>query len=171
MKFKILILILSVFVLTGCATMQRSRGSASNDVLQTKVANLEEQVVARDQEITDLRNEVDRLSERMDSQSRSGENVSYHRVEYVPLPEKAAYSEKMSTAGGSADDEEIIRVPVEVQQVQKALKAAGFYNGKIDGKIGEQTKSGIREFQKSHDLKADGIVGKSTWAALKTYLE
>ena len=110
------------------------------------------------------------MSERIDSKSRTGENVSYNRVEYVPMPDQPGYSGKASASGGSSD-EEIIRVPVEALQFQKALKAAGYYNGKIDGKVGEQTKSGIREFQKIDDLNADGIVGKSTWTDLKTYIE
>lgn len=146
--------------------MQRNRGSAPADVMQTKVANLEDQVAARDQEIISLRNEVDRLSDRVDGQS-GDDKVSYHRVEYVPLPEKSSYSGKISIGG----DEEIIRVPVSAEQVQKALKAAGNYDGKIDGKVGELTKAGIKDFQKANNLKADGIVGKSTWAALKSYVE
>jgi outer membrane murein-binding lipoprotein Lpp len=164
-KTKILLVVLSVFVLTGCATMQRNRTAAGSDTLQTKVANLEEQVAARDQQIQDLQSEIERLSDRVSNQSSRNDNVSYHRVEYVPLPD-SSYSGKTSSKDG-----EIIRVPVSVEQVQKALKAAGNYGGKIDGKLGDQTKSGIREFQTAHNLKSDGIVGKSTWAALKTYIE
>jgi peptidoglycan hydrolase-like protein with peptidoglycan-binding domain len=58
-----------------------------------------------------------------------------------------------------------------VEEVQKALKAAGFNPGKIDGKLGEKTKTAIRAFQKAHDLKADGKVGVNTWKLLKKYLE
>ncbi len=58
-----------------------------------------------------------------------------------------------------------------VEEVQKALKAAGFNPGKIDGKLGEKTKTAIRAFQKAHDLKVDGKVGANTWKLLKKYLE
>lgn len=57
------------------------------------------------------------------------------------------------------------------EQIQKALKNAGFYKGVIDGKVGPRTKSAIREFQKSNGLNADGSVGDKTWQALKTYLK
>ena len=56
------------------------------------------------------------------------------------------------------------------QQIQTALKNAGFYTGKIDGKIGAATKTAIIEFQKSQGLRADGVVGRKTWDALKKNL-
>lgn len=56
------------------------------------------------------------------------------------------------------------------RQIQRALAAAGFYKGRIDGKIGAQTKRAIRAFQKAHGLRADGIVGRRTVTALAQYL-
>ncbi len=56
------------------------------------------------------------------------------------------------------------------KDIQTALKNAGFYNGSIDGKIGPKTKSAIQEFQKAKGLKADGKVGRNTWAELEKYL-
>ena len=56
------------------------------------------------------------------------------------------------------------------QQIQTALKNAGFYNGKIDGKIGPGSKRAIEAFQESKGLKVDGKVGPRTWAALESYL-
>jgi len=63
-------------------------------------------------------------------------------------------------------------VPVELsaKQIQRALKSAGFYQGTIDGKIGSKTKDAIMKFQKAHNLKADGIVGRRTSAELNKYL-
>lgn len=57
------------------------------------------------------------------------------------------------------------------KQIQIALQRAGFYKGKIDGKIGPQTRQAIREFQKAKGLKVDGVVGKNTWNELRKYLE
>ncbi len=54
--------------------------------------------------------------------------------------------------------------------IQRALKAAGFYAGAIDGKIGPRTKKAIGEFQKAKGLKVDGKVGPKTWAELEKYL-
>lgn len=56
------------------------------------------------------------------------------------------------------------------RDIQAALKAAGFYAGNVDGKIGPKTKRAIVEFQKAKGLKADGKVGPRTWAELEKYL-
>lgn len=57
-----------------------------------------------------------------------------------------------------------------VQQIQAALKNAGFYTGVIDGKKGPLTKKAIVEFQKAKGLTADGKVGPKTWGMLSAYL-
>jgi peptidoglycan hydrolase-like protein with peptidoglycan-binding domain len=59
---------------------------------------------------------------------------------------------------------------ITTKNIQTALKAAGFYDGAIDGKIGQKTKQAILDFQKANNLTADGVVGKKTWEALKKYL-
>lgn len=56
------------------------------------------------------------------------------------------------------------------KDIQKALKAAGFYAGTIDGKIGPRTKVAIEAFQKAKGLKVDGKVGPKTWSELEKYL-
>lgn len=61
-------------------------------------------------------------------------------------------------------------VSLSAKRIQKALKSAGFYQGEIDGKIGSKTKSAIIKFQKAHNLKADGVVGKRTSMELNKYL-
>jgi len=61
-------------------------------------------------------------------------------------------------------------VNLTARQIQKALKSAGFYQGAADGKIGPKTKSAIIKFQKAHNLRADGVVGKRTSMELNKYL-
>jgi hypothetical protein len=56
------------------------------------------------------------------------------------------------------------------KDIQTALKNAGVYSGTVDGKIGPMTKKAIEEFQKTHNLKADGKVGLKTWEELSKYL-
>jgi len=56
------------------------------------------------------------------------------------------------------------------QQIQAALKQAGYYQARVDGKIGPKTKQAIREFQQAHQLTADGTVGPRTWGQLAKYL-
>ncbi len=55
-------------------------------------------------------------------------------------------------------------------QIQNALRKAGFFTGKATGFYGNRTRLGVRNFQKSKGLVADGIVGAKTWKILKGYL-
>ena len=57
-----------------------------------------------------------------------------------------------------------------IKQIQVSLKKAGFYKGKIDGKMGPRTRRAIKEFQKAKKLNPDGVVGEKTWEALSQYL-
>lgn len=56
------------------------------------------------------------------------------------------------------------------KQIQEALKNAGYYDGKVDGKIGPKTTAAIKQFQKDMGLKADGIAGRNTKEKLLKYL-
>lgn len=56
------------------------------------------------------------------------------------------------------------------QEIQTALKNAGYYQGDIDGKIGPMSREAIEDFQKENDLQVDGKVGPKTWALLGRYL-
>jgi len=57
-----------------------------------------------------------------------------------------------------------------VKQIQTALLSAGYNPGPLDGKTGRQTQDAIKAFQQANGLKADGKVGKKTWAVLEPYL-
>ncbi len=57
-----------------------------------------------------------------------------------------------------------------VKQIQMALRNAGYNPGAVDGKMGKQTKSAIRAFQKANGIPTDGKVGKHTWEILRKYL-
>ena len=54
----------------------------------------------------------------------------------------------------------------EVRQIQTRLKAWGYYSGAVDGIFGTATKNAVIKFQKANGLKADGIVGSKTLAAI-----
>lgn len=45
----------------------------------------------------------------------------------------------------------------------------GFSSLTIDGNFGPMTEAAVKSFQKRHDLKPDGIVGKYTWNALVSH--
>ena len=54
----------------------------------------------------------------------------------------------------------------EVREVQRRLKLWGYYKGSVDGVFGAGTRNAVVAFQKKNGLKADGVVGKSTYKAL-----
>ena len=54
----------------------------------------------------------------------------------------------------------------EVKEVQRRLKLWGYYKGSVDGVFGAGTREAVIAFQKKNGLKADGVVGKSTYKAL-----
>lgn len=60
--------------------------------------------------------------------------------------------------------------PLFGEEIQTALKNAGFYSGDIDGDIGPTTKKAIKAFQTANGLKPDGKVGPETWRKLIPYL-
>jgi len=51
---------------------------------------------------------------------------------------------------------------VELKYLQSVLRRLGFYKGKIDGIAGKNTRLAIKKYQKTHGLKADGILGNKT---------
>jgi peptidoglycan hydrolase-like protein with peptidoglycan-binding domain len=57
-----------------------------------------------------------------------------------------------------------------VEEIQKALKNANLYVGKIDGVMGAKTKKAIVDFQTQSSLKPDGKVGPKTWEKLRAHL-
>lgn len=54
----------------------------------------------------------------------------------------------------------------EVKELQRRLKQWGYYSGEVDGIYGKATVEAVKYFQKKNGLTADGIAGKSTFAAL-----
>lgn len=54
----------------------------------------------------------------------------------------------------------------DVVKIQKKLKQWGYYSGAVDGVFGSATLAAVKSFQKKNGLKADGIVGPATAAAM-----
>ena len=146
-------------LLTGCATAQKP--SALNN-LQIKVSQMEKTLEEKDQEILDLKDQLQDLSSQIDNLGAAHASAS---TEDNPKPKSAA------GAASSADDARIIRVEASAFDVQRALKSAGYYSGAVDGKMGAKSRKAISDFQKDHKLNSDGIVGKNTWIELKKYLQ
>ncbi len=53
-----------------------------------------------------------------------------------------------------------------VTEIQKRLKAWGYYSGAVDGVYGSRTEAAVRWFQSKNGLSVDGQVGSQTLAAL-----
>lgn len=55
-----------------------------------------------------------------------------------------------------------------VKQCQTILQKLGYDLGicGVDGDFGQATEKAVKQFQKDHGLKVDGVVGQNTWAAL-----
>lgn len=53
-----------------------------------------------------------------------------------------------------------------VKDLQKILGQIGINIGKVDGKMGPKTRTGVKEFQQIFGLAVDGIAGPKTWAVL-----
>lgn len=56
-----------------------------------------------------------------------------------------------------------------VTRVQRALWAAGFEPGPIDGRVGPQTRSAVRTFQHQVGMTPDGVVDEALLSRLATY--
>ena len=101
----------------------------------------------------------------------------------LPLPveksnnmvKKPVVENKVKQLEKSNIQEKVLNYPLKskdsIIKIQNALRFSGFYRGKIDGKLGSQTKKAIKVFQKSKKLRPDGVVGKKTWEALERYLK
>lgn len=54
----------------------------------------------------------------------------------------------------------------EVGLLQSRLRELGLYPGPLDGIFGGGTESAVKSFQRTEDLKVDGVVGADTWKHL-----
>ncbi len=152
MLTRIFLGLLLVLGVAGCAT---THNKAQSEQWQGRVVELEKKLEEKDAEIVDLQYQVKDLSSKVETKSNYVEEKS----------------DVASSVVSSTGNDVLIRANTTAEKVQKALKAAGYYSGKVDGKVGPGTKAAIIAFQKSVGLNADGVVGKKTWDSLKKQLD
>ena len=79
-------------------------------------------------------------------------------------PSCSPYCNPTCPPGGACS---MIQVNVPLIEIQRALKAKGYYTGPIDGVWNRETWAAIIEFKRAKGLKPDGIVTAATWELLK----
>jgi len=137
--------ILFVFLvsLSGCATSRKQKDLEVQG-LKNQISVLEAEIQSKDDEISSLRDALSRTVE-----AKEG------------LAKEAGRTKVIGETKSRPS----------VRQIQAALTNAGYNPGRIDGRMGRQTKDAIKAFQKANNLRADGKVGKETWELLKGYLD
>ena len=141
---RFLIVAFLVLFLTGCAT---TTNTSNNQAQQLK------------NQAQELQSRISFLEEELQNKDQE---ISYLEGELDKTQSTPSSSQKKTKSTTT--------VTLSIKQTQTALKNAGFYKGPVDGKLGKQTKSAIKQFQKAHGLKADGVVGKRTAKGLSKYL-
>ncbi|MDD3088080.1 MAG: peptidoglycan-binding domain-containing protein [Candidatus Omnitrophica bacterium] len=124
---------------SGCVTIGKKKDLEIQG-LRGQISALESSLESKDQEIANLREDLDRaMQERI-----------------VPIKDTVSIEPKSRP---------------NVTQIQTALRNAGYNPGKIDGRMGGQTREAIKSFQRANNITVDGKVGKKTWELLRVYLE
>ena len=134
-----------VIVLSGCATA-RKKSDLENQGLRNQISVLEAQVQSKDAEISSLRSELE-----------AAKSAAIATVAAAPQTGKKKVIAEVKSRPS-------------IKQIQIALTNAGYNPGRIDAKLGRQTKDAIRAFQRANNLSVNGKVGKKTWELLKEYL-
>jgi peptidoglycan hydrolase-like protein with peptidoglycan-binding domain len=112
--------------------------------------------------------ETDAVKARLDS-LETQVAVLNQRVEEVAI-NQSVVSVPSGASVGLVRPARSFKARLTTRQIQKALASAGYYKGSVDGKEGPQTKKAVKAFQQARGLKADGVVGSATSAALSEYL-
>jgi peptidoglycan hydrolase-like protein with peptidoglycan-binding domain len=116
-----------------------------------------------------LQSQVTLLEQRLSQLERAG-TWSTSASPAAPI-ESAPVSAPAAPAAKAASPAPVSAPSIKpsTREIQQALKNAGFYQGAVDGKMGPITKEAVREFQRVHGLKDDGLVGRQTWSQLSAY--
>lgn len=152
MKRNLVYVLLAVFVIAsiaGCSTVPKKKYEQDMGGMKAKVETLETRVEG----VETKQAQVERMTS---EQAQALEELRLRKEKVV----ETNISVKNRTGG---------KVKEGIKDIQECLKNAGFYNGKIDGVKGRNTKKAIKEFQKANGLKADGKVGPKTWEILSKY--
>lgn len=161
MIYRLFLVVSCLTILIGCATSGRK--------YELELQQCQQRVISLNQELKDKERELANLRYSLES----SEKDRSPRTSTMPAPKKTVpkiYSGQREDMDSKAPDRNYSSAPTN-NQIQKALKNAGYYKGSVDGKIGVKTQEAIMRFQKDNGLQADGKVGQKTWSELKEYLD
>lgn len=92
------------------------------------------------------------------------------KIETPSLSQETMAKHAASIAADKSTHASISSGKPSAEEIQTALKNAGYYSGAIDAKIGPKSKKAIENFQKDNGLVIDGKVGPKTWSKLQPHL-
>lgn len=78
------------------------------------------------------------------------------------VPKSVQYQREEEKIIGSTDE-----INPLVEEVQVALSALGYNTGNKDGRMGQETRDAIKEFQDSIGIKSTGYIDKTTWMQIE----
>jgi hypothetical protein len=101
-----------------------------------------------------------RLAGAMDMrQFRERNEIAFNDIAFIKLADRQVVSR--GKLGESVDQQ------TRVREVQKRLQEAGFSPGDVDGVLGAQTRTALRQYQAKHGLPKTGELDEATLRALK----
>ena len=163
-------IVILLFLSSGCTTVKQNTNGINQ--LKNQMVNVESILSRQNLLIQQNKTDVDQLLDRNDEISIELSRVKDQRtVISQAAPSSRTRSIRVETTETrSALISDKLQPQPSIQNIQMALRNAGFYIGNIDGKVGALTRKGVKNFQEANNLTADGVVGRRTWAKLKDYL-
>lgn len=160
-----------LFITSGCVATKQNTYDINQ--LKGQMANVESVLSRQNLLIQQNKAEIDVLYERDDEFALALANKSTMPAQNVrstsPRTAPSAIGNRSASPSSDILSDKLVPQPT-ITQLQTALRNAGFYIGKIDGKPGPMTRDAITSFQKANGLVTDGIIGRRTWDKLQEYL-
>ena len=92
---------------------------------------------------------------------------SYNKIIYIREAGTAANHNPAPPQNSYAAAERALRLNAgQIRDIQRRLRADGYYHGRIDGSIGRGTRDAIRAWQRANGLHASGYIDSATFTTL-----
>ncbi|MBV9016033.1 MAG: peptidoglycan-binding protein [Alphaproteobacteria bacterium] len=96
----------------------------------------------------------------------AADNTSLRNSSGAPAASAGSSAQTPNTMPQSEANETAPASQSQIKQLQQQLKAAGLYKGKVDGKMGRETKQAISQFQQQNGLQTTGKLDQQTLVAM-----